>query len=80
MLMRSTSAPTFPSVQLHPDSGGLPIEVTLIARLERGVSVVIGVPTRNLEAWRKFAGGMSVELSSDSSEVADWLKRTFPLR
>jgi hypothetical protein len=48
--------------------------------VERGVSVVIGVPTRNLEAWRKFAGGMSVELSSDPSEVADWLKRTFPLR
>ena len=36
MLMRSTSAATFPSVQLHPDGGGLPIEVTLIARLERG--------------------------------------------
>ncbi|MBS0529294.1 MAG: DUF2478 domain-containing protein [Proteobacteria bacterium] len=48
--------------------------------VDRGISVVIGVPARNLEAWRKFAGGMSVELSSDPSEVADWLKRTLPLR
>jgi hypothetical protein len=47
--------------------------------VDRGIPVVIGVPIRNLEAWRNFAGGMSVELSSDPSEVADWLNRTFPV-
>ena len=47
--------------------------------VDRSIPVVIGVPIRNLEAWRNFAGGMSVEFSSDPSEVADWLNRTFPV-
>lgn len=47
--------------------------------VDRGIPVVIGVPIRNLEAWRKFAGDMSVEFSSDPSEVTDWLGRTFPV-
>jgi len=47
--------------------------------VDRGIPVVIGVPIRNLEAWRNFAGGMSVEFSSDPSEVAEWLNRTFPV-
>lgn len=47
--------------------------------VDRGIPVVIGVPIRNLEAWRNFAGGMSVEFSSDPSEVSDWLNRTFPV-
>jgi nucleoside-triphosphatase THEP1 len=46
---------------------------------DRSIPVVIGVPIRNLEAWRNFAGGMSVEFTSDPSEVADWLNRTFPV-
>ena len=47
--------------------------------VDRGIPVVIGVPIRNLEAWRNFAGGMSVEFSSDLAEVASWLNRTFPV-
>ena len=47
--------------------------------VDRGIPVVIGVPIRNLEAWRNFAGGMSVEFSSDPCEVAGWLNRTFPV-
>jgi hypothetical protein len=47
--------------------------------VDRGIPVVIGVPIRNLEAWRNFAGGLSVEFSSDPSEIADWLNRTFPV-
>jgi hypothetical protein len=47
--------------------------------IDRGISVVIGVPIRNLKPWRDFAGGMSVEFTSDPSEVADWLNRTFPV-
>jgi hypothetical protein len=47
--------------------------------VDRGILVVIGVPIRNLEAWRNFAGGMSVEFSSDPSEVTDWLNRSFPV-
>jgi hypothetical protein len=47
--------------------------------VDRGIPVVIGVPFRNLEAWRHFAGGMSVEFSSDPLEVTDWLNRTYPV-
>lgn len=47
--------------------------------VDRGIPVVIGVPIRNLEPWRDFAGGMSVEFTDDPSEVADWLNRTFPV-
>jgi hypothetical protein len=47
--------------------------------VDRGIPVVIGVPIRNLEAWRRFAGGMSVEFTSDPTEVMDWLERTFPV-
>ena len=48
------------------------------AAIERDIPVVIGVPLRNLEAWRKFAGGMAVEFSSDPSELLDWMGRIFP--
>ena len=47
--------------------------------VDRSIPVVIGVPIRNLEAWRNFAGGMSVEFSSDPFEIMDWLNRTFPV-
>ena len=46
---------------------------------DRSIPVVIGVQIRNLEAWRNFTGGLSVEFTSDPSEVADWLNRTFPV-
>jgi len=47
--------------------------------VDRGIPVVIGVPFRNLESWRRFTGGMSVEFSSDPSEITGWLDRTFPV-
>jgi hypothetical protein len=46
--------------------------------VDRRIPVVIGVPIRNLQAWRNFAGGLSVEFSSNPSEIADWLNRMFP--
>lgn len=43
--------------------------------LERGISVVIGVPTRNLEAWRNFADEFSTELTEDIGQIGNWLAR-----
>lgn len=61
--------------KVEAEGGGL---LDLIGRAVEGrIPVVIGVPLRNLEAWRRFAGGMSVEFSSDPAEVLDWLHRTF---
>lgn len=53
------------------DGGGL---LELIASaIGRGVPVVIGVPRRNIEPWRSFAGDFAVELSSEGNEIGEWL-------
>jgi nucleoside-triphosphatase THEP1 len=39
-----------------------------------GVPVIVGVPKRNLCAWREFAGEFSIELNS-SGGVDEWLRR-----
>lgn len=43
--------------------------------LERGIPVVIGVPARNLEAWRGFADEFSTELPADTDQIERWLTR-----
>lgn len=51
----------------------------LIAKaMEADIPVMIGVPARNLEAWRDFAGEFSLELSVDIAGVLRWLKRNQP--
>jgi hypothetical protein len=46
----------------------------LIAKaIEAEIPVVIGVPARNLEAWREFAGSFSVEIPVDLTRVQRWL-------
>lgn len=46
----------------------------IASAIDRGVPVVIGVPQRNLDAWRRFAGEFAMELSDDASEVERWLE------
>lgn len=43
--------------------------------LERGIPAIIGVPSRNLDIWRRFAGEFSVELSEDTDEIRKWLRQ-----
>jgi hypothetical protein len=46
----------------------------LIARaIDRGIPVIIGVPERNLGAWRSFAGEFAIELPDDACRIAKWL-------
>ena len=52
------------------DGGGL--RDLIASAIDRGIPVVIGVPERNLEAWRSFAGEFAVELSDDAREVKQW--------
>jgi uncharacterized protein DUF2478 len=50
--------------------GGL---LDLIASaMDRQITVVIGVPRSNLQAWRDFAGGLSVELSDEIGDIERW--------
>ena len=48
----------------------------LIAQsVNMGIPVLIGVPVRNLHAWREYAGELSTELHN-SCDVDDWLAWT----
>jgi nucleoside-triphosphatase THEP1 len=48
----------------------------LIAQaISMGIPVLIGVPVRNLHAWREYAGELSTELHN-SRDVDGWLART----
>jgi hypothetical protein len=35
--------------------------------------VIIGVPARNLGAWRAFAGDLAAEFTTEFGAIADWL-------
>jgi hypothetical protein len=41
--------------------------------IARDIPVVIGVPRRNLDPWRDFAGELAVELTADLTAVLRWL-------
>jgi nucleoside-triphosphatase THEP1 len=54
------------------EGGGL--RDLIASAIDRGIPVVIGVPKRNIDAWRSFAGEFAVELSDDACEVERWLE------
>lgn len=41
--------------------------------VECGIPVLVGVPARNLDSWRAFAGTLAQELPVDSRAIAGWL-------
>jgi len=53
------------------EGGGL--RDLIASAIDRGIPVVIGVPKRNIDAWRRFAGEFATELSDDALEVERWL-------
>jgi len=46
----------------------------IASAIDRGIRVVIGVPKRNVDAWRSFAGEFAMELTDDTREVDRWLE------
>jgi nucleoside-triphosphatase THEP1 len=54
------------------EGGGL--RDLIMSAVDRGIPVIIGVPRRNLGAWRRFAGELAVELSDHADEVMLWLE------
>lgn len=52
-------------------SGGGLLDL-IASAMDRNITVVIGVPKANLQAWRDFAGDFSVELSEEISEIEKW--------
>jgi nucleoside-triphosphatase THEP1 len=47
----------------------------IVQAVSMGIPVIVGVPARNLHAWKEFAGEMSTELH-DSRDIDGWLART----
>jgi hypothetical protein len=62
------------------EAGGGGLIDLIAAAIDRGIPVIISVPVRNLDAWRDFAGDMSIELSKNYSEIENWLDRRFGVR
>ena len=52
-------------------SGGGLLDL-IASAMDRQITVIIGVPKTNLQAWRDFAGTLSVELSEDIGEIDRW--------
>jgi nucleoside-triphosphatase THEP1 len=55
------------------EGGGL--RDLIASAIDRGIPVIIGVPERNLDAWRNFAGDFSTELPDDAGRIAEWLEQ-----
>jgi nucleoside-triphosphatase THEP1 len=47
----------------------------IASAIDRGIPVIIGVPKRNLDAWRSFAGEFAVELTDVGDDIERWLRR-----
>ncbi len=56
------------------EGGGL--RDLIASAIDRGIPVIIGVPERNLDAWRNFAGEFAIELPDDAGQIAEWLEAT----
>jgi nucleoside-triphosphatase THEP1 len=53
------------------EGGGL--RDLIASAMDRDMAVIIGVPARNLEAWRAFTGEFAVELPPDAAQIERWL-------
>ena len=59
--------------KIEADGGGLRGAIAEAVGL--GIPVLVGVPARNLDRWRAFAGPLAVELPAEPSVIADWLEK-----
>jgi hypothetical protein len=57
--------------KIEADGGGL--RGAIAEAVDLGIPVLVGVPARNLDRWRAFAGALAVELPVDGAAVACWL-------
>jgi hypothetical protein len=57
--------------KVEADGGGLREAIGDAVAL--GIPVLVGVPLRNLESWRAFAGDLATELVPDVAAIGRWL-------
>lgn len=57
--------------KIEADGGGLRDAVA--EAVDLGIPVLVGVPARNLDRWRAFAGSLAVELRAEAGAITAWL-------
>ena len=57
--------------KIEADGGGLRGAIAEAVGL--GIPVLVGVPARNLDRWRAFAGPLAEEIAPDTAAIAGWL-------
>ena len=57
--------------KIEADGGGMRDVIAEAVGL--GIPVLVGVPARNLDRWRAFAGPLAVELPDDDAALDHWL-------
>lgn len=57
--------------KIEADGGGM--RGAIAEAVDLGIPVLVGVPARNLDRWRAFAGPLAVELPVDDAAVVRWL-------
>ena len=58
--------------KIEADGGGL--RGAIAQAVELGIPVLVGVPARNLDRWRAFAGPLAVELPAEPAAITGWLE------
>ncbi|MDI1287079.1 MAG: DUF2478 domain-containing protein [Reyranella sp.] len=58
--------------KIEADGGGL--RGAIAEAVDLGIPVLVGVPARNLDRWRAFAGPLAVELPAEPAAIAAWLE------
>jgi len=57
--------------KIEADGGGL--RDAIAEAVGFGIPVLVGVPARNLDRWRAFAGSLAVELPATGEAITGWL-------
>lgn len=57
------------------EAEGRGLRDTLADAVQLGMAIIVGVPYRNIEQWRAFAGGLAEECPIGSSRLHEWLQR-----
>jgi nucleoside-triphosphatase THEP1 len=57
--------------KIEADGGGL--RQAVAEAVDLGIPVLVGVPARNLDRWRAFAGPLAIELPATVGAIVDWL-------
>ena len=58
--------------KIEADGGGL--RGAIAEAVDLGIPVLVGVPARNLDRWRAFAGPLAVELPAEPAAITGWLE------